>query len=47
MSAERMYGYSQDEMLGQNAARVFPPDQVGELAVILERVSRGRGWGHW
>ncbi len=40
-AAERMYGYSQDEMLGQNAARVFPPDQVGELAVILERVSRG------
>ena len=40
-AAELMYGYRQEEMLGQNAARVFPPDRAGELAAILERVRQG------
>jgi two-component system, cell cycle sensor histidine kinase and response regulator CckA len=40
-AAQRMYGYRQEEMVGQSAARVFPPDRAGELAAILERVRQG------
>ena len=40
-AAERMYGYSAAEMLGQSIIRIFPPEREHELWVFLERLRRG------
>jgi PAS domain S-box-containing protein len=36
--AERLFGYSADEVLGENVARLVPPDQLDELKALHERV---------
>jgi len=46
-AAERMYGYSRAEMVGQSVSRIFPPDRAGELMAILEQVRRGQRVGHF
>jgi len=45
-AAERMYGYSRAEMVGQSVARIFPPDRVSELARIMDEVRQGRRIRH-
>jgi PAS domain S-box-containing protein len=40
-AAERLYGYSAVEMLGQSIIRIFPPERAHELWVFLERLRRG------
>ena len=40
-AAEQMFGYTAAEMAGQPIAAIFPPDRIGEEAVILERIGRG------
>ena len=40
-SAERMYGYRADEIVGESISRLVPPDREGEIARILETVARG------
>jgi len=40
-SARRMYGYTVDEIVGLPVTILFPPDQVGECAEILSRISMG------
>ena len=39
--AERIYGYSADEMIGQSVACVTPPERAGETQQFLERLRRG------
>jgi len=39
--AERLFGYSSAEMLGQPISVLAPPDRAGEMAAILERIKRG------
>jgi PAS domain S-box-containing protein len=39
--AERMYGYTAHEMVGQSILRIFPPDRAEELWEILERLRHG------
>ncbi|MEV7629230.1 PAS domain S-box protein [Actinoplanes sp. NPDC089786] len=39
--AERLYGYTAAEMVGQPAAVLFPPEQQGDEAAILQRISAG------
>ena len=39
--ANRMYGYSIQEMLGQSMSRLMPPERPDELASILAQVRRG------
>jgi PAS domain S-box-containing protein len=46
-AAERMYGYSAKEMVGQSIARIFPPDQGEELAQIMKRIRVGEQVGHY
>lgn len=41
MGAERMYGYSEAEMLGQPVARLAPPDRPDEIPHLMERLRRG------
>jgi PAS domain S-box-containing protein len=40
-AAERMYGYSEQEMVGQPITRLFPPDRQWEFTQIMERIGRG------
>jgi PAS domain S-box-containing protein len=39
--AERMYGYTAAEIVGRSVAVLMPPDRVGELPGILERLAGG------
>lgn len=40
-AAERIFGFSEQEMLGQSILRIFPEDSSAELAAIMQRVARG------
>jgi two-component system, cell cycle sensor histidine kinase and response regulator CckA len=40
-AAERVYGYSASEMVGENISRLIPDDHADELPEILDRISRG------
>ncbi len=40
-AAERLYGYSAVEMIGQSIAVLVPPERSGELSPIIECVRKG------
>ena len=40
-AAERLFGYSASEMIGQPVMKLIPPDRQGEERRILEKVTRG------
>ncbi len=40
-AAERMYGYSASEAVGQPVTLIFPPDRQDEFAEIMRRILRG------
>ena len=44
--AERIYGYSAAEMIGQPVARVIPADHVDELEEIMQYIQLGRTIEH-
>ncbi len=39
--AEHMYGYSAEEMIGNNVMAIIPLDRPGELQAITDRIRRG------
>ena len=41
-SAEQMFGYTADEMIGQSILRIVPPDRTGEEDYILDSIRAGR-----
>jgi PAS domain S-box-containing protein len=41
-AAERMYGYSADEITGKSIDLLSPPDQAGEMHTILARIRAGQ-----
>ncbi len=41
--AERMYGYTADEMIGRSVSILIPSYRPDELSGILERITRGEG----
>lgn len=45
--AERIFGYSAAEMIGQPIWRLFPPDRLDEEPHILERIKRGDRVDHF
>ena len=45
--AERMFGYSADEAIGQHITLIIPPDRRQEEAMILERLKRGERVDHF
>ncbi|MDD2880993.1 MAG: EAL domain-containing protein [Rhodoferax sp.] len=45
--AERMFGYSALEMVGQSILRLLPPDRQNEEALILERIQDGQTVQHF
>ena len=44
--AERLYGYTAAEMIGQSVSRLIPPGHPSELATILDRIRTGTGIYH-
>lgn len=40
-AAERMFGYTADEMIGKPISTLAPPDRVSEAPAILARIRRG------
>lgn len=44
--AERLYGYTAEEMKGQPLARLVPPDRQGELEDIMQRIRNGEQIKH-
>ena len=45
-AAERIYGYSAEEMIGQSVTLLFPPDGQGEFEQIMARLRRGERVAH-
>jgi PAS domain S-box-containing protein len=39
--AERNFGFSAQEIIGQSISAIFPPDRLDELADIMKRIRRG------
>ncbi len=40
-AAEKMFGYTAVEIIGQPVTRLFPPDRIGEEAEILDKIREG------
>ena len=45
-AAERLYGYAAEQIIGRSASVLLPPDEVGDLPVLLDRVRRGETFEH-
>jgi len=45
-AAERMFGYTAEEMIGQSVSRMFPPDRVDEETRIIARIRDGERIEH-
>ena len=45
--AERIFGYTADEMIGQSIAKLFPKDRLDEETQILARLQRGERVDHF
>jgi two-component system sensor kinase FixL len=46
-AAERVFGYTAPEMIGQPLTVLFPPDRLGEEAFILDQVVHGERVEHY
>ena len=46
-AAERLFGYTADEIIGQPITTIFPPDRVEEEAILLDRIRRGETVQHY
>ena len=46
-AAERLFGYTAEEMIGQPITLIFPTDRMTEEAGILEKVGRGERIDHY
>jgi PAS domain S-box-containing protein len=45
--AERLFGYTADEMIGQSILKILPPDRLIEEPTILERIRNGERVEHF
>jgi PAS domain S-box-containing protein len=46
LAAERIYGYSSEEIIGESFMQVIPEDRVGETTAILAKISAGQHTEH-
>jgi len=47
VGAERMFGYSAEEMVGNSITRLIPPDHIDDEALILGRIRQGERVEHF
>jgi PAS domain S-box-containing protein len=47
LGAERIFGYTAEEMIGQSITRLIPPDRQNEELEILTRIRRGERFDHF
>ena len=47
LAAERMFGYTEDEAIGQSIRIIIPADRQGEEDAILDRIRRGEAVDHF
>ena len=45
--AQRIFGYTAQEMIGRPMATIFPPDRLQEEPVILQKIARGEKVDHF
>lgn len=45
--AERLFGYTANEMVGKSVALLIPPDRIDEEPSILDRIRRGEPVNHY
>jgi PAS domain S-box-containing protein len=46
-AAERLYGYTAQEIIGQSVTILFPPERLDEFHSIMERLRRGESIQHY
>ncbi|MEP6958116.1 MAG: PAS domain S-box protein [Nitrospirota bacterium] len=46
-AAERLFGYTAEEMIGQPVSRLIPPERHNEEPGILDRIKRGESIQHY
>ncbi|GAA2258546.1 hypothetical protein GCM10010145_34460 [Streptomyces ruber] len=46
-AAQRLYGYSAEEVLGHHVTMLAPPDRTAEITALLERLARGEKIEHF
>ncbi len=46
-AAERIYGYSADEVRGKSISMLLPPDDPDRVAILLEKLGRGERIDHF
>src|ERR1700729_3549011 len=46
-AAQRIFGYTEEEMVGKSITVLFPPDRLDEEPKILERLKRGERVDHF
>jgi PAS domain S-box-containing protein len=46
-AAERLFGYSEQEMIGQSITKIIPPDRIGEEHEILRQLRQGKKIEHF
>jgi PAS domain S-box-containing protein len=46
-AAERLFGYSAEEMIGRSILRIIPPNRQDEETRILDRIGRGQSVEHY
>src|SRR5579871_1409688 len=45
--AERLFGYSAEEMIGTPISRLIPPDRVDDMHLILAQIAKGESVDHY
>lgn len=46
-AAEKLFGYTEQEMIGQSITRIIPPDRIGEEHQILHQLRQGKKIEHF
>ena len=46
-AAERMFGYSPEEIIGQNIIKLFPKDRINEEKMVIDKISNGERVEHF
>jgi PAS domain S-box-containing protein len=46
-AAERLFGYTADEMIGESIRKIIPPDRQSEEDFVLDRIGKGESITHF